>query len=236
MAREEDMVQASGRGALVGMLGAVLLGLVGCSSGRSTAKVEDAWLARVPPEGMEAVHKARLTQNKAVDETTRVQVALEDAKRALEVAKENQRAAESRREADEAALLAARATAQTRDIVRAQQTLREADLELSVAKAEVEFRERVVATREALQRMRERELAVADAELAQTEYLALVRSGDARARQLSGEDFQNALERARGEAWETQRQVDALLQRQRQAQAVWQRLDEQTRAYGGSGR
>lgn len=236
MAREEDMVQASGRRALVGVLGAVLLGLVGCSSGRSSAKVDEEWLARVPPEGMEAVHKARLIQNKSMDEMTRAQVALEDARRALEVARQNEEAAKTRREADESALQAARATANTHDILQAQRTLREADLELSVAEAEVEFRERVVMTREALQQMRKRELAVADAELAQTEYLALLRSGDLRARQLSGEDFASALEQARSEAWEMQRQVDALLQRQRQAQARWQQLDAQTRAYGGSGR
>jgi hypothetical protein len=230
------MVQVSGRRALVGVLGAVLLGLVGCSSGRSSARVDEEWMARVPPEGMEAVHKARLTQNKAVDETTRAQVSLEDARRALEVARSNAEAAKARREADEAALLAARATAQASAIVQAQQRLREADLERSVAQAEVEFRERVVMTREALQQMRERELAVADAELAQTQYLALLRSGDLRARQLSGEDFASALKQARSEAWQMQRQVDALLQRQRQAQARWRQLDEQTRAYGGSGR
>jgi hypothetical protein len=185
---------------------------------------------------MEAVHKARLTQNKAVDETTRAQVSLEDARRALEVARSNAEAAKARREADEAALLAARATAQASAIVQAQQRLREADLERSVAQAEVEFRERVVMTREALQQMRRRELAVADAELAQTQYLALLRSGDLRARQLSGEDFASALKQARSEAWQMQRQVDALLQRQRQSQARWRQLDEQTRAYGGSGR
>jgi hypothetical protein len=230
------MVQVSGRRALVGVLGAVLLGLVGCSSGRSSARVDEEWMARVPPEGMEAVHKARLTQNKAVDETTRAQVSLEDARRALEVARSNAEAANARREADEAALLAARATAQASAIVQAQQRLREADLERSVAQAEVEFRERVVMTREALQQMRRRELAVADAELAQTQYLALLRSGDLRARQLSGEDFASALKQARSEAWQMQRQVDALLQRQRQSQARWRQLDEQTRAYGGSGR
>ena len=230
------MVQASGRRALVGVLGAVLLGWVGCGSGRSSAQVDEEWMARVPPEGMEAVHKARLTQNKAVDETTRAQVSLEDARRALEVARSNAEAAKARREADEAAMQAARATAQASAIVQAQQRLREADLERSVAQAEVEFRERVVMTREALQQMRGRELAVADAELAQTQYLALLRSGDLRARQLSGEDFASALKQARSEAWEMQRQVDALIQRQRQAQARWRQLDAQTRAYGGSGR
>ncbi|WP_164008951.1 hypothetical protein [Pyxidicoccus trucidator] len=230
------MVQASGRRVLAGVLGAVLLGLGGCSSGRSSTKVDEELLARVPPEDMEEVHKARLTQSKAVDETTRAQVSLEDAKRDRDVARSNLEAAKARREADESALLAARATAQTPDIAGAERALREADLELSAAEADVDFRERVVTTREALQQMRERELAVADAELAQTEYQALLRSGDVRAKELSGEDFAKALQEARSEAWEQQQEVDALLQRQRQAQARWQQLDEQARAYGGSGR
>lgn len=231
------MVQAGGHRFLAGLLGAVLLGLGGgCSAERASTKVDDAWLARVPPPEMEPVHKARLTQNKAMDETTRARVALEDAKRDLEVARDTEKAAKARREAEESALLAARATAQVNNIVRAQQALRDADLEHRAAQAEVEFREQVVTTREAMEKMRARELAVADAELEQTEYQALLRSGDLRARQLSGRGFADALTKARSEAWETQREMDALLQVQRQAQARWRQLDSQVRAYGGSGR
>jgi hypothetical protein len=230
------MVQASWRRVLAGVLGAGLLALGGCGGGRASAKVDEDWMARVPESQMEAVRRARITQNKAVDETARARVAVEDGKKALEVARARVEAAKARREADEAALLAARATARIPDIGRAQAALREADLELAAAEAEVDFRERTVTTREALEQMRARELAVADAELAQTEYLALVRSGDARARQLSAQRFSDALAKARSEAWETQRQVDALLQLQRQAQARWRQLDARTQAYGGSGR
>jgi hypothetical protein len=152
------------------------------------------------------------------------------------VAKQNERAAKARLDAEEQALVAARATAQANDIIRAQQALRDADLELRSAQAEVQFREQVVTTREALTRMREKELGVADAELAQAEYQALVRSGDIRARQLRGQDFQEAVNKARAEAWQTQRMVDSLLQQERRAQARWQQLDSQVRAYGGSGR
>lgn len=230
------MVQAGGHRVLAGLLGAVLLGLVGCSSGRASTKVDEAWLARVPPAQMEPVHKARITQSKAVDETTRARVSLEDGKRALEVAKNNEKAAKARREAEEGALHAAREKGLANDITRAEQGLRDADLEHQAAQAEVEFRKQVVATREAMEKMRARELAVADAELAQTEYQALLRSGDVRAKELDGQAFADKLAKARVEARETQNEVDALLQAQRQSQARWQQLDSQVKAYGGSGR
>jgi colicin import membrane protein len=230
------MVQAGGHRVLAGLLVAVLLGLGGCSSGRASTKVDEAWLARVPPAEMEPVHKARITQNKAVDETTRARVSLEDAKSALEVAKNNEKAAKARREAEEGALQAAREKGQANDITRVEQGLRDADLEHRAALAEVEFREQVVATREAMEQMRARELAVADAELAQTEYQALLRSGDVRAQELDGKAFADKLAKARSEARETQDAVDALLQAQRQSQARWQQLDSQVKAYGGSGR
>ncbi|MFP2925866.1 hypothetical protein ACLESO_11735 [Pyxidicoccus sp. 3LG] len=230
------MVQTSGRRALAGVLGAVLLGLAGCSSGRSSTKVEEDWLARLPPQEMEQVRKARLTQDKAQDETVRAEVALEDAKRALDVAKTNEDAAKSRREADETALKAARETGQTQTIAQAQQRFREGDLELAAAQAEVDFRDRAVTTLESLQEMRARELDVANAELAMTEYVALQRGGDVRAKQIDGEELATKLAEARDRAWQTQQEVDANLQRQRQSQARWQQLDAQLEAYGGGGR
>jgi colicin import membrane protein len=230
------MVQAGWRRVLGSLCAVALLGLGGCSSGRSSTRVDEEWLARVPPAQMEEVRKARLTQDKARDETVRAEVGVEDAKRELEVARRNEEAAKARREVDEAAVTAARETALGADILQAQRRLREADLELAAAQAETAFREQTVRTRQALEQMRARELAVAEAELAQTEYQALLRSGDVRARRLSAADFADALAKARSEAWETQREVDALLQRQRQAQARWQQLDAQTQAYGGSGR
>ena len=230
------MVQSSWRRVLAGVLGAGLLVLGGCSSGRASTKVEEDWLARVPEAQMEEVRKARLVQDKARDEVARAEVAVEDGKQAVEVARARVDATEARMKTDEAALKAARETARAADISRAEAAVRESDLELTAAQAEVDFRERAVKTREALQEMRNRELAVADAELAQAEYLALLRSGDVRARELSAADFSDALQEARSEAWETQQQVDALLQRQRQSQARWRQLDAQLRAYGGGGR
>ncbi len=230
------MVQAGWRRFLGIVLGVALLGAGGCSSGRSSTRVDEEWLARVPPAQMEEVRKARLTQGKAMDETVRAEVQVEDARRELEVARQNEEAAKARQEVDEEALKAARETSQSAEILQAQRQGREGELELAAARAEVDFRERTLATREALEVMRARELAVADAEVAQAEYQALVRSGDVRARQLDGQDIASKLAEARRAAWETQKVVDANIQVQRQARARWERLDGMLEAYGGSGR
>lgn len=229
------MFQASWRRVLVGVLGAVLLGLTGCGSTRSSTKVDEQWLARVPEAQLQDVRVAQSTQRKATDEVMRTKVALEDAKRARDVARQNEKAASQGQKAAKASLEAARTQGQGAAINQAQGALRGADLELATAQAESEYRDRAVKTLEALQDMRARELAVADAELAQQQYLALQRSGDVRAKELSGEDFAKAVADARSKAAKTQREVDALLQNERQARAQWQQLSNQTQAYGGSG-
>lgn len=229
------MVQASWRRVLMGVFGAVLLAQGGCGSARSSTRVDEEWLARVPEAQLEGVRQAQIVQRKATDEVTRTKVALQDAKQAREVARRNEEAASARRKASEASLVAARSSGQGVGIARAQEELRRADLESSVAQAEVAFRDRAVPTLESLERLRTRELAVSDAELAREEYLALQRSGDVRARELSGADFEKAVADARSKAGETQREVDALLQQERLARAQWQQLREQTLGYGGSG-
>lgn len=229
------MVQVSWRRVLVGVFGAALLALGGCSSTRSSTRVDEKWLARVPESQLEGVRQAQLVQQKAADELTRSKVAVQDAKNARELAHRNEEAAKARAKAAKASLSAALSRGQGVEIARAQEELRRADQEASVARAEADFRERAVKTLEALDRLRARELAVADAELAQQQYLALQRSGDVRARELSGAGFARAVADARREADETQRNVESLLQEERLARAQWQELRDQTRAYGGSG-
>ncbi|PTL76060.1 hypothetical protein [Vitiosangium sp. GDMCC 1.1324] len=229
------MVQASWRRVLVGISGAVLLGLGGCSSTRSSARVNEEWLARVPEAQLEGVRQAQLVQKKATDEVTRAKVAIQDAKHAQEIARRNEEAARAHKKASEVAMAGARSKGQSTDIAQAQEYVRRADQESSVAQAEVGFRDQAVSTLEALERMRARELAVADAELAQQQYLALQRSGDLRAQQLSGADFAKAVADAKSKAAEAQREVDAHLQKERLAQAQWQQLRDQTQGYGGSG-
>lgn len=229
------MVQVSWRRVLVGVFGSALLALGGCSSMRSSTRVDEKWLARVPESQLEGVRQAQLVQQKSEDEVTRARVAVQDAKHARELAHRNEKTAKARAKAAEVALTAARSRGQGVEIARAQGELRRADDEASVARAEVDFRERAVKTLEALERMRTRELKVADAELARQQYLALQRSGDVRARELSGADFARAVADARREADETQQEVLSLLQEERLARAQWQEMRDQARGYGGSG-
>ncbi|QSQ20615.1 hypothetical protein JY651_36060 [Pyxidicoccus parkwayensis] len=231
------MVQAGGHRVLAGLLGAtLLLGLGGCSSQRASAKVNEDWLARVPPAQMESVNQARITQNKAQDETTRARVSAEDAKRELSVAEKNEKAAKTSVDAQKKAVEAANKMGQADRIAQAQQAQQQAEQAQQVAQAEVDFRKQVVKTRDAMEKMRARELDVANAELSKAEYQALVNSGDTRAEKLKAQDFDNALTKARSEAALQQKEVEALLQQQRDAQAKWQQLDSQVKAYGGSGR
>lgn len=229
------MVQASWRRVLVGVLGAVLLGLGGCSSGRSSTRVDEQWMARVPQEQMQDVRVAQSTQRKAAEEVMRNEVALQDAKKARDVARHNESAADAHKKATEASLKAARSQGQSQGINQAQQALRGAELESSTAQAESEYRDRAVKTLEGLKDMRARELEVADAELSQQQFLALQRSGDVRAQELSGPAFDKKVAEARLKADKQQREVDGLLQKERQARAQWQQLSNQTQAYGGSG-
>jgi hypothetical protein len=229
------MIQVSWRRALVGVFSSALLILGGCSSGRASTKVDEKWLARVPDDQLEGVREAQITQRKANDEVTRADVALRDAERALEVAQRNEDAAKSRRKAREAGLDAAKATGQGAEISRAKAELQGADTGLAAAQAEVAYRKRALTTLESLKNLRGRELAVADAELAQTEYQALKQSGDVRAQQLSGAEFAGAVADARRKAEDAQRDVDANLRQEREARAQWQQLRSQAPAYGGSG-
>lgn len=229
------MVQASWRRALVGAIGALLLGLGGCSAGHSSTRVDEKWLARVPDSQMEGVRVAQLTQAKATDQVTRARVAVQDAEGARKVAHHNVEAAKSRQKAADAALETAHNRGDSSDVKWAQEALQGAEQEAGTAKAELTYRDRAVTTLKSLEELRKRELAVADAELAQEEYLALQRSGDARAEKLSGEDFSRRVAEARRKADEAQRQVDGRLQEERQARAEWQQLRNQAQGIGGGG-
>lgn len=229
------MVQAGRPRVLVGLLAAAML-WGACSSGRASTKVNEDWLARVPPAQMEPVNQARLTQNKAQDETTRARVSLDDAKRELSVAEKNEKAAKTRVDAEKTAVSAAEKTGQAQGVPQAQQAQKRAEQEHEAALSEVAYRQQVVKTREALEKMRMRELDVANAELEKAEYQALASSGDTRAQKLKAEDFDKQLAKARSEAARQQTEVDTLLQQEHQAQAKWRQLDSQVKAYGGSGR
>ncbi len=233
------MIQASRPRVLGGVLAALLLG-GGCSSSHShkkaeTAKVEDSWMARVPADQMDDVRQAQLVVNTAQEKENRAKVSVEDGKRELKVAKEQQKATEARQKAAEAALSAAKEGGQADDINLAQDGLAQSNMEIAAAKARTTLSEKTLTTRESIEKARASEVKVAEAELAQTRFLTLQRTGDVRAQQVDGDELARNLEKARAEARKAEDQVDANLSEQQQAQATWKELDAQTQAYGGSG-
>ncbi|TQF16540.1 hypothetical protein FJV41_08050 [Myxococcus llanfairpwllgwyngyllgogerychwyrndrobwllllantysiliogogogochensis] len=235
------MRQVSRRRVLGGVAAALLLGLGGgCSSSHShkkveTAKVEDSWMARVPPDQMDDVRQAQLVVSTAEEQQERANVSVEDGKRDLQVAQGREQAAEARQQASVDALSAAQETGQADAIDLAQNDLAQANTELAAAKAETALNEKTVTTRESVVQVRERERDVANAELAQTRFLTLQRTGDVRAQQVDGDELARNLEEARAKARDAGDQVDANITEQEQAQSTWEQLDAQTQAYGGSG-
>ncbi|WP_426750469.1 hypothetical protein [Myxococcus sp. Y35] len=218
------------------MMGAALtvMGTTGCSSSRA-AKVDESWLARVPEGQLDDVREAQTQRRMAQDAVTRSDVALNDARRELEVAKRNEDAAKSRKEAHDAALKAAKATGQSDNINEAQAELQDADLSLTAAQAQVQYREQNVKTMEAQKELRESELAMVEAKLNQAEYEALKANDDVRAQDLSEADFTAATAEAQRKVEEAQRKVQTQERQEQQARANWQRLRDQVRGYGGSG-
>lgn len=227
------MAQPGRRRMYLGMAGTALMLMGGCASHRSSAKVDKEWVARVPPGDLGNVRQAQLTEEQAREQITRAQVDRQDAEAQREVAQRNEDAAKSRHEAGEAALEAAQAMGDVGAIERAQNTVCTAQHALTLAEAETAWREDAVTTLKSLEDMRQRELAVADAQLEQAEYDAVNANADVRAKELSPGDFSSAVADARRQAADQQRQVDANLQREEQAKARWQQLQDQ--GYGGSG-
>ncbi|NOJ82361.1 hypothetical protein [Myxococcus xanthus] len=227
------MAQPGRRRMYLGMAGTAVMLLGGCASHRSSAKVDKQWVARVPPGELGNVREAQLTEDHAREQRTRTQVARQDAEAEREVAQRNEDAAKSRREASESALEAAQATGDVAAIERAQNAACTAQHALTLAEAETAWRDDAVTTLKSLEVMRQRELDVADAQLEQAKYEAVNANADVRAKELSPGDFSSAVADARRKAADQQRQVDANLQREHQAKARWQQLQDQ--GYGGSG-
>src|SRR4051812_18346115 len=94
----EAMAQANWREACVAVLGASLMVLGGCAT-RGNTEVKDSWLARVPEEGLVNVRQAEAAKRQATDNVLRADVGIEDADRALDVARRNAEAAKLRKDA-----------------------------------------------------------------------------------------------------------------------------------------
>jgi hypothetical protein len=229
------MVQASWRRALVVALGASVMVLGGCGASNSH-EVKDSWMARVPEEQLGDVREAQASRSQAADAVMRAQVSIEDAERALSVARRNEEAAKLRKDAEEATLEAAKATGQQSMIGQAQVQLQAVEAELAAARAQVSWRKENVEAWEAQKAFREKDLQRADAELSYARYLALKQHGDVRAQDLRESDFRSAIDKARREALEARREADSKAQKAVQARSQWERLRGQAQGYGGSGR
>ncbi len=227
------MAHVRGRHVLVAVLGTSLMILGGCAS---HTEVKDAWLARVPEQQLGNVRQAEAAKRQANDEVTRASVAIGDAERALDIDRHNREAAKNRKKAEESALDVANLSGQRANIDQAQAQLRNADAALSVAQAQVDWREQNVDAWKAQKRLRERELVVADAELSYARYLALKQHGDVRAENISEKDLRSAISDARSKAMEARQEADLKAQQAQQARVAWEQLRNQARAYGGAGR
>ncbi|WP_426751178.1 hypothetical protein [Myxococcus sp. Y35] len=227
------MAQPGGRRMYLGVAGTALLMLGGCASHRSSAEVDKEWVARVPPGQLGDVRQAQLTEEKAREQLTRARVATQDAEQALEVARRNEAAARDRQAVGELALEAAEETGDTAAIEQARTTACNAQHALTLAQAETAWRDDAVKTLKSLEVMRQRELDVAGAQLEQAEFKAVSANEDVRAEDMSAGDFSSAVAEARRKAAEQQHEVDANLQREKQARANYEQLRDQ--GYGGSG-
>ncbi|QSQ18911.1 hypothetical protein JY651_26515 [Pyxidicoccus parkwayensis] len=222
------------------VLGAVVLGATlsvmgsGCGSTRE-AKVDDAWLARVPENDLGDVRAAQSERRRAQDEVTRADVAVKDAENALQVARRNADASKLRRDANKTALQAAESTGQRADIERAKAELMNSETGVTAAQAQVNWRQQSIEALDARKQLRQRELEVADARLHQAEYQALKQHGDVRAEKLSEADFSSKLAEAQRGVEDARRRVDSQSREEQQARAQWEKLRNQAQGYGGSG-
>ena len=229
------MAQAGWRRAFVAVLGASMMILGGCGTGGNT-EVKDSWMARVPEEGLVNVRHAQALKRQATDNVLRADVAIEDAERALAIARSNAEAAKLRNDAAKVQVEAAKATGQQASIQQAELQIEAADAELAAARAQVSWRKENLEAWSAQRELRQRELQVADAELDYAQYRALKANGDVRAQELTEGDFLSGLSKAKRRALEARRDADEETQEARQARAQWEQLRGQAQGYGGSGR
>jgi hypothetical protein len=227
------MVEVRARHALVAVLGASLWLLGGCASQKT--EVKDSWLARVPEAQLASVRQAQANRNRASDAVTRADVAVGDADRALDVARRNVDASKNRKKAEEATLKAAEVTGQSSSIAQAQAQLRGADAELAAAQAQVGWRAENVDAWKSQKQLRERELELADAQLAYSRFLALKQHGDVRVKDISEGELKHSISKAQDKVAEARQDADSKAQRAQKARVAWEQLRMQAQGYGGSG-
>ncbi|NBD12407.1 MULTISPECIES: hypothetical protein [Corallococcus] len=221
---------------MVGLaMGASMVLLAGCG-GAKAARVDNSVMARIPEDQLGDVRDAQMARTQAADNVTRAEVAVRDAEREAEVARRNGDAADSRMEAEKAAVKAAEATGQQRPIAQARTRLQGAEAGRDAARAEVSWHDRKTDTLKAQKELRDAELKVADTQLNLTQYQALARSGDVRAKDLSESNYLSAVAAAKRDVESARHRVEEQKRVEQDARAEWQRLRSQApQGYGGSG-
>ncbi len=166
--------------------------LAGCATTR-LPDIDDAWVARIPPERMAPVEAARAEHRRSQDAVLRARVAREDAQRELAADRAAQKAAQAKVTAAKKALEAALPAGDYRgemdarsELARAEEELRLANLRVEAGTQRIDYSE----AREALDEARE---VRASAEVDRAQYRVLQEQGDARVRQIAPADFDRGL-------------------------------------------
>jgi predicted nucleic acid-binding Zn-ribbon protein len=209
------------RGLAVGA--AAVFSLSACASAggakkEATApKIEESWLARVPPENMAPVEQARTERQTQRDELNRAGVARKDAENQVSVAQNEEKAAKAQVDAAEAQLKGAKSRGQYTAINEAKTALDRAKLAHQVAQANVQRREKAVDVAKAQEDLEKARVETADTRVSQAEYRALQSSGDTRASRIDPARYDAALAASQARENEAQAKVQ---QRQNQYEAA----------------
>jgi chromosome segregation ATPase len=215
-------------GRAAGMAATVFL-LAACGGAReardtSTApKIDEAWLARVPPEDMAPVEDARTQLRAQEDELSRARVAKQDAENQRTVARNEEETAKAAVKTAESQLKAAEAQGQAPEIAEARAALERARLARQVAEANRQRADQAVEVADARIEAQEAEVKLARNFVSQAEYRALLANGDTRAAELDPAAFDQAIATSQNEANQAQARVQ---QREQKLQTAARRHDQ----------
>jgi chromosome segregation ATPase len=201
-------------------LAAVLLA-GGCTSGKTSVKATE--VARLPQETSQQWQQQQLALIQAREEMARAEVAVNDAKREIEVAKSEVKVADAEIDSFGKMLNAAE---KTRDDAAAQKA--RSDLALSRQKKQVaelhvdatEQQEKLAKQRQDLAKAQEE---LADVELNQAKYEALKAANDPAAQRYNPNDFARAISDKQGEVARLQSEIEGQDAVYMRARDTWER-------------
>jgi len=194
--------------------------LTGCARGHAP-KIDESWLARVPPNQMGPVEQARSELQQAQNEKNRAEVGLQDAKNRLDVAKSERDSAKSRVKAAENQVELARNTGDASQVEKAQSQLKKAETGLAAAEAQVEWAEANREAAEARLKYAEAQVRTHEALLRQAEYQVLADANDTRVRDMNPQSFEAEVSARQAEAAQARRELQEKEQKVASAYEKW---------------